>query len=616
MLSVEATDKLSGLPEKPYSFDGGTTWQATSSKTFEENTASVIMVKDLAGNIKKLEAIKIGNIDKVAPTGTIMVDTLNWKEVISKITFGLFFKDSIQVTITAEDTSSGIEKVEYAKSNAELTLEEVQNIPTWTMYAKPFMETADDEKQVIYYVKLTDNVGNISYLNSDGIIFDKRAPGITGIVDKEIYYVDQVVTVSDLYMDTLLINGEPFLSGSALPGDKDATYSIIAKDKAGNPTSYTVYSRTIISLDDPIEGITGDNVKSSDKAEIEAVLLKVMTVLSSTKNGATEEQINALETMKRHLESLLSEIQNIKDLFAGIDEKVNEITLENVKKEDQIILKQSAEQFEKLLVDFKDNLTEEEKELILNKITSIKEMVMALDAVLAVENEINALPDLNNLHKTALESLSMACAAYDELTDHQKSLVEPQLKDKYDNVIKTIGNFLLVDSKTGTKVEGVEGTIFNLKTQLVVTPIMDTLDAKTKALISSGVTIVAKDKNIAELYEIELLLDGKPVQPDGKIKVSLRITEKMKSLTDLQVIYATENGTVTIIPSEQKGDEIVFLTDHLSYYGVIGTNIKADAYPKTGDSTSPLPYYFLGAASLVLAFVLMKKSKHESSLAE
>lgn len=615
-LSVEATDKLSGLAEKPYSFDGGTTWQAIGSKIFEENTSSVIMVKDHAGNIQKLEAIKIENIDKVAPTGTIMVDNLSWKEVINKITFGLFFKESVQVTITAEDTNSGIQKVEYVKSNAELTLEEVQHTSTWTLYAKPFTETADDEKQVIYYVKLTDNVGNITYLSSNGIIFDTRAPGITGIIDKETYYVDQIVTVSDLYMDTLIINGDSFLSGSALPGDQDVTYSIIAKDKAGNPTSYIVYSRAISSLDDPIEGITGDNVKSSDKAEIETVLQKVMTVMSSTKNGATDEQIKALETMKQHLESLLVKIQDIKDLLAGISEKVNEITLENVIKEDKIILTQTIEQFEKTLVDFKDNLTDEEKDIILKKITSIKEMLMALDAVQAFEDKINALPDLDNLHKTDLENINMAGAAYDELTDHQKSLVEPAVKDKYDNIIKTVENVLIIDPKTGTKVQGIEGTIFNLKTQLVVTPILNTLDAKVKALFSSGVTSVAKDKNIAELYEIHLLIDGKPVQPDGNIKISLKITEEMKNFSDLQVVYLTENGTATIIPSEQIGDEIVFVTDHLSYYGVIGTTAKVDTYPKTGDSTTPLPYYFLGIASILLAFSLMKKAKQDHSLAE
>ena len=615
-LSVEAKDILSGLPEKPYSFDGGMTWQANGLKTFEENTDSVILVRDSAGNIQKLDAISINNIDKVAPTGTITMDTLRWKEILSKITFGLFFKENLQVTITAEDASSGIRKVEYAKSSEELDLVEIQGLSAWTTYAEAFTVTATDTDQFIFYVKLTDNAGNISYLSSNGVIFDTTAPGITGIIDKETYYVDQIVTVSDLYLDTLMVNGVPFESGSSLPGDKDATYTLLAKDKAGNPTSFTVTTKTIASLDDRVEGLTEANVKSSDKAEIEAVLLSVEAVIATTHNGATADQIEALENMKQNLEKLLKKIQEIKDLLSGIEEKVKTITLDNLKKEDLDILKPSAVEIEEILVDFKDNLTDDEKDRMEKKITFILEMVKALNAVIAVEDQLKALPDLDNLHKTDVENLSKAGAAYDGLNDHQKSLVEPLLKTKYENLIRTLENVLLEDPKTGTAVEGIEGNFFNLRTMLVVTPILDALDAKTKALFEREVLAVAKGKQMAELYQIQLLLDGKPVQPDGKISITLKVTEKMKSFKALQVVYVTEDGTVTIIPSEQHGDEIVFMTDHLSYYGVIGTPADADTYPQTGDGTAPISYYFLGAASLLFALVLLKKSKQDHSTVE
>jgi len=243
-------------------------------------------------------------------------------------------------------------------------------------------------------------------------------------------------------------------------------------------------------------------------------------------------------------------------------------------------------------------------------------MVATLDAVIAVEGKINSLPDLNNLNKTDLENINKAGAAYDGLTAHQKSLVDPVLKIKYDNLVKTFENVLLEDSKTGTTVEGIEGTIFNLKTMLVVFPILDTLDVETKALFACGVAAIAKDKKIVQLYQIQLLLDGKPVQPDGNIRITLNITENAKDFRDLQIVYVTEDGTVTIIPSEQEGNEIVFTTDHLSYYGVIGTSVQADTYPKTGDNTSPVPYYVLGMTSLLLALVLLKKSKQGHNIVE
>lgn len=613
-LSIEAKDLLSGLHEKPYSFDGGMTWQANRFKTFEENTDSVIMVRDSAGNIQKKNALSIKNIDKIAPTGTITITPLTWKETLTKITFGLFFKENIQVTITAIDASSGISKVEYVKSTKELSLDELQGLSAWTTYSETFTVTANDKDQFIYYVKLTDYAGNISYLSSNGLIFDTTAPGITGIIDKETYYVDQIVTVSDLYLDTFMVNGVPSESGSTLLSDKDITYTILAKDKAGNPTSFNVHSRTIASLDDSVEDLIESNVKSSDKAKLEAVLLKVETIIGTTHNGATEDQIKALENTKLNLEKLLTKIQDIKDLLAGIDEKVKEITLDNLKKEDLYMLKPAAAEFEKVLADANDNLTDDEKDIIQKKITSLEEMVKALDAVISVEEKINALPDSNTLHKTDIENLSKAGAAYDGLNDHQKSLVDPELKAKYDSLARTSLNVLLEEPKTGTKVEGIDKTFFNLRTVLVVAPILDSMDAKTKALFERGVLAATKDKRIAELYQIQLLLDGKPVQPDGNIRITLKVTEKMKNFTNLQVVYVTEAGTVTLLPSELQGDNLVFTTDHLSYYGVIGTPAETDTYPKTGDSTAPIAYYFLGAASLLFAFVLIKKSKHENSL--
>ena len=68
-LKVEgAADGDSGLPEKPYSFDGGHSWQAENTKTFEENTANIqIQVKDIAGNVLELPAISVTKIDKTAP---------------------------------------------------------------------------------------------------------------------------------------------------------------------------------------------------------------------------------------------------------------------------------------------------------------------------------------------------------------------------------------------------------------------------------------------------------------------------------------------------------------------------------------------------------------------
>ena len=55
------------------------------------------------------------------PTGKISLDTNEWKTLLNTITFGLFFKDTQTVTITAADNSGETVTVEYLLSAKELT---------------------------------------------------------------------------------------------------------------------------------------------------------------------------------------------------------------------------------------------------------------------------------------------------------------------------------------------------------------------------------------------------------------------------------------------------------------------------------------------------------------
>lgn len=59
----------SGLADAAYSFDGGTTWQTSASKTYTSNTSGIVIkVRDKLGNIYIHSSIAITKIDKTAPT--------------------------------------------------------------------------------------------------------------------------------------------------------------------------------------------------------------------------------------------------------------------------------------------------------------------------------------------------------------------------------------------------------------------------------------------------------------------------------------------------------------------------------------------------------------------
>lgn len=86
-LTINATDTPSGLHSTPYSFDGGSTWQTSSSKTFSSNQTVNIVVRDVVGNTSS-KTITISKIDKVVPTCTNDGDSTTWTNSTRTISYG------------------------------------------------------------------------------------------------------------------------------------------------------------------------------------------------------------------------------------------------------------------------------------------------------------------------------------------------------------------------------------------------------------------------------------------------------------------------------------------------------------------------------------------------
>ena len=174
------------------------------------------------------------------PTGKISLDTNEWKTLLNTITFGLFFKDTQTVTITATDNSGDAVKIEYLLSAKELTEAELASA-AFTAYTAPF--GIDPDNEYIIYVRLTDNAGNTDYICSDGIVLDGTSPVITGIENGKTYCEAQTVTVDEKYVDTVTVNGKKFTldeSGSFTIAPADGEQKIVVTDKAGNTAEMTV----------------------------------------------------------------------------------------------------------------------------------------------------------------------------------------------------------------------------------------------------------------------------------------------------------------------------------------------------------------------------------------
>ena len=174
------------------------------------------------------------------PTGEIKISENSWKAFLNNITFGLFFKGTQEVTITAADNSGEMVTVEYLLSDKELTKAELDGM-TFTAYTAPFC--IDPDNEYIIYVRVTDNAGNTDYICSDGIVLDGTSPVITGIEDGKIYCEAQTVTVDEKYVNTITVNGTEVTldeNGSFTLAPADGGQKIVVTDRAGNTTEMTV----------------------------------------------------------------------------------------------------------------------------------------------------------------------------------------------------------------------------------------------------------------------------------------------------------------------------------------------------------------------------------------
>ena len=173
------------------------------------------------------------------PTGEIIIGTNKWREFLNKLTFGLFFKDTQEVTINASD-NSGTVFVSYLVTNRDLSEEELGSL-VYNAYDEPFLIEPNGE--YIVYAMLVDESMNITYLRSDRITLDNIRPVIGGIENGKTYCEAQTVTIDEKYIDTVTVNGTKVTldeNGGFTLSPADGEQKIIVTDKAGNTSEMTV----------------------------------------------------------------------------------------------------------------------------------------------------------------------------------------------------------------------------------------------------------------------------------------------------------------------------------------------------------------------------------------
>ncbi len=173
------------------------------------------------------------------PTGEIIIGTNKWHSFLNKLTLGLFFKDTQEVTINAFD-NSGTVFVSYLVTNRDLSEEELGSL-VYRAYDEPFLIEPNGE--YIVYAMLVDESMNITYLRSDRITLDNIRPVIGGIENGKTYCEAQTVTIDEKYIDIVTVNGTKVTldeNGGFTLSPADGEQKIIVTDKAGNTAEMTV----------------------------------------------------------------------------------------------------------------------------------------------------------------------------------------------------------------------------------------------------------------------------------------------------------------------------------------------------------------------------------------
>lgn len=142
---------------------------------------------DLAGNKAVVYDEHYFCVDKTAPEGSVTINTktgaITSTELHENVQFGVIEGNSVDVSRTAYDATSGVASIQYYKYVPDteargtfkaLTKAQLASL-NWKDWSKNL--SVDPDSQAVLYAKITDKAGNITYINSKGgIIADKTNP--------------------------------------------------------------------------------------------------------------------------------------------------------------------------------------------------------------------------------------------------------------------------------------------------------------------------------------------------------------------------------------------------------------------------------------------------------
>ncbi|MDR1778670.1 MAG: YDG domain-containing protein, partial [Clostridiales Family XIII bacterium] len=195
------------------------------------NTGTFYVKNMVTGEISRKVKLTFG-VDNTMPRGTITMHSNNFTTFLNTVTFGLFFKNTVDVTITAADdqsslgtgtdANSGIAKIEYIAYDKEITSVYLSGLHDYIQINGKTVTDADWTQGSSFslpagftgevFARITDNVGNVQYINTGGVVIyeDSVASGSlsytkTSLADKSASLALNGNTIKSVSVDAMAL---------------------------------------------------------------------------------------------------------------------------------------------------------------------------------------------------------------------------------------------------------------------------------------------------------------------------------------------------------------------------------------------------------------------------
>lgn len=599
---------------------------------YVKNTATGVISDKVTENYK---------IDKTAPTGTQITFTTNSvKNILHAITFGLFFNDTTDVTVSATDSLSGIQQYEY-----QLVSDDVDNVNGhWNTCDGSF--SIDPQFKGVIYARAVDNAGNKSnVITSDKFVVDKQtptAPIIVATVGGNTY--NSGWTSGNV---ELKASGSSALSGidhyeykigdsgtwTAMPeqsGTNDSTTENAIGDMLTITSNMnnTVHMRAVSN-----SGVPGN--ESTITVRKDSVTPSLNVAVSGTTGQWTQDPVTfILSNTANNVSPVTYWVKIGSDNWMQLSGNSCKVS-ENAN---------TTYQFRAVSA---SGLTSTMSDAYTVKLTS--------DALNEVIKDIDDLPDPNNAPDKQItdneQSIKDTKILYDMLSKDEQSIVGQSRIEKLNKLISRLNALLVIipkDASTGITAGNI-GTSVNLPelndpgvgkvvVKLAVNPIASTntqsanIAIAVQSLGQSGTNLVAA----FDISLIKTVFDsignqtstGKVSNSNikGPITIRIPVPAGYQGRTDLRVVYIDNSANVTHLATTLVTIDGVqylqFTTTHFSVYAVTAPEQKSPVHnPETGDNCNRFPMNaipFIGLAVLSLSrrtvfFSKKKLSKHGES---